>query len=225
MPGMSIAPINITIDRHASGNTRIHGTVGANRHDVNVWKGPTEGDSYVEGRQNGEPTTLRINSYFSDNGHGVLGRVAGVPFKGELTRAADGDLGLTLNKANLTLDVTGSELSSAGTRIKSTGSVTNAEGDETLTLLADGRQVKLTVDRQADGDIELRGTSGDGPFRCTMERSGVQGDLRVKGTLPESLGLLPVMWELYGNDSVQPPAQPITMGAAATLSAFWGTHL
>jgi hypothetical protein len=155
----------------------------------------------------------------------VLGRVAGVPFKGELTRGPDGDVGLSLNKATLGIDFDGASAAAAGTRIKSSGEVTNAEGDETLTLLADGRQIKLTVDRQSDGDIEIRGRSGDGPFRLTMERSGMQGDLRVKGTLPESLGLLPVMWELYGNDSVQPPAQPLTMGAAATLSAFWDTHL
>lgn len=222
---MSIASVNINIDRHASGNTRITGTIGANRHDVNVWKGPTEGDAYVEGRQNGEPTTLRINSYFSDNGHGVLGRVAGVPFKGELVRKEDGDVALSLNKATLDIDVSPEGLKATGTQVKSTGTVVNAEGDETLTLLADGRQIKMTVDRQADGDIELRGTSGDGPFRCTMQRSGNQGDLRVQGTLPESLELLPVMWELYGNDSVQPPAQPLTMGAAATLSAFWDNHL
>ena len=58
-----------------------------------------------------------------------------------------------------------------------------------------------------------------------MQRSGTTGNLRINGTIPEQLSLLPVMWELYGNDSVEHPAQPLTMGGAATLSAFWETQI
>ena len=77
-PVMSTVSINLTIDRHKTGNTRIHGKIGQEHHDVNVWKGPQPGDAYVEGNQAGEPTTLRINSAFSEVGHKVFGRVAGV---------------------------------------------------------------------------------------------------------------------------------------------------
>lgn len=225
---MSNVTINMTIDRHRSGNTRIHGKVGDQFHDVNVWKGPEIGDAYVEGQQNGETTTLRINSAFSDNGHAVFGRVAGVQCKGNWEQeATEGDVKLSLNKASLTLDQAPQSglTQSSGTRIESTSQVTNAEGDETLNLLADGRRIKLTVDRQPDGDFEIRGRSGEGNFRLSMQRRGQDGDLRISGTIPDKLALLPVMWELYGDDSLEPPAKPLSMGAAATLSAFYSNQL
>ena len=225
---MSNIDIHLKIDRHRSGNSRIHGRVGANQHDVNVWKGPQPGDAYIEGNQNGQPTTLRINGAFSDNGQAIFGRVAGVPFKGNWAQQeSDGDARLDLNKANLTIDndPAAKTTESKGTGVKASGKVVNAEGDEELTLLADGRRINLTVDRQPGGNIELRGRSGDGNFRLTMRRHGRDGDLQVDGSLPENLGLLPVMWELYGDDSVEPPAKPLSMGAAATLSAFWDQHL
>lgn len=225
---MSNVPINMTIDRHRTGNARIHGKVGNTHHDVNVWKGPQVGDAYIEGRQNGETTTLRINSAFSDNGHSVFGRVAGVPFKGNWEQEpVEGDAQLSLNKAQLSVDQDPSTGATAalGTRIKADSQVTSAEGDETLTLLADGQRISLTVDRQADGDIDVRGRSGGGAFRFTMERRGQDGDLHIKGKIPESLSLLPVMWELYGDDSIEPPAKPLTLGTAAAVSAFWGFNL
>jgi hypothetical protein len=99
--------------------------------------------------------------------------------------------------------------------------VLNTEGDEELTLLSDGQRINLTVDRKDGGNMEIRGRSGDGPFRLSVDRRGNNGDLRFKGTLPESLSLLPVMWEVYGDDSVEKPEKPLSMGAVATLSAFW----
>ena len=220
--------VNMTIDRLASGNARVHGKVGDNSQDVNVWKGPQPGDAYIEGTQSGEATTLRINSAFSDNGQGIFGRVAGVSFKGNWAQeASEGDVTMMLDKATLTLDQTPSTgtTQAAAPRLKATAQILNAEGDENLTLLADGQQIKLSIDRQSDGDIEIRGRDGAGPFRLRMERKGDRGDLHIKGTMPENLALLPVMWELYGNDSMQPPAQPLSMGAVASLSAFWDTQL
>ncbi len=57
------------------------------------------------------------------------------------------------------------------------------------------------------------------------QRRGQDGDLRITGTIPETLAFLPVVWELYGDDSLEPPAKPLSMGAAATLSAFYANQL
>jgi hypothetical protein len=226
---MSNMPINMTIDRRRTGQSRIQGQAGNNFHGVNISKGPKPGDAYIQGEQNGQTTTLRINSAFSDNGHGVFGRIAGVPFKGNWAQEpTEGDAELFLEgNGSLTIDVNPETgiTESQGTAIRSTAKVLNAEGDEELTLLADGRRINMTVDRKEGGNMEIRGRSGDGHFRMTVDRRGDQGDLRFKGTLPESLSLLPVMWELYGDDSVEKPDKPLSMGAVATMSAFWHSKI
>ena len=222
---MSNLSINLNIDRMASGNARVHGKVGDQFQDVTVRKGPQTGDAYIEGEQNGGTTTLRINSAFSDHGQKVFGRLAGVEFTGNWEQeASQGDVELSLNKATLSIDQDPESqvTQSKGTRIKSTSTITNAEGDETLALLADGSRIDMSVDRQADGDIEVRGKNGGQNFRFSMDRRGKDGSMRITGTIPESLSLLPVMWELYGDDSKEPPARPLSLGATATLSAFWG---
>ena len=220
--------VNMTIDRLSSGNARIHGKVGDNLHEVNVWKGPQVGDSYIEGNQNGQPTSLRFNSAFSDHGHGIFGRLAGVPFRGNWEQEpTEGDVVMMLDKATLNIDqnpATG-EIQVVGPRVKGTSQILNTEGDENLTLLADGQQIKMTIDRDKDGDIEIRGRDGDGTFRLTMEHRGKDGDIHLKGTMPETLAFMPVMWELFGNDSQEPPAHPLSMGTVASLSAFFNTQV
>ena len=224
---MSNLSVNMTIDRHGSGNARIHGKMGNQVHDVNVWKGPEPGDAYIEGEQNGLPTTLRINSAFSDNGWAVFGRLVGTEFKGNWAQeAVEGDAELFLNKARMTVDQNPETgvTETVGTRIKGTATRTNEEGDENVAITSDGQRISMTVDRKPDGDIELRGKSGGENFRLQMTRRGKDGDLLCKGSLPESLSLLPVIWELYGDDSKEPPAKPLSMGAAASLSAFYASQ-
>lgn len=229
MVGMSNISINMNIDRRRGGQARVQGKAGSNYHGVNVSKGPKPGDINLQGDQNGKATTLRISSAFSDNGHGILGRIAGVPFKGNWAQEPiEGDAELFLeNNGSLTIDVNPETgvTESKGTAISSTATIVNAEGDEELNLLADGNRIKMTVDRKEDGGMEIRGRSGDGRFRMTIDRRGDQGDLAFKGTLPESLSLLPMMWEVYGDDSVEKPEKPLSMGAVATLSAFWHSKI
>jgi len=225
---MSNVTINMTIDRHRSGNSRIHGKVGAQFHDVNVWKGPEPGDCYIEGQQNGATTTLRFNSAFSDHGQAIFGRLAGAQFRGNWEQEAqEGDVEMSLNKARLSIDQSpdGLQTECKGTQIQSSTEKTAADGDETLSLMAEGKRVQLSVDRDTQGDFEIRGRSGDGTFRLKMERRGQDGDLHIKGTIPENLAMLPVVWELFGDDSLEPPTKPLSMGAAATLSAFLASHL
>ncbi|MCW5866583.1 MAG: hypothetical protein KIS61_04905 [Candidatus Eremiobacteraeota bacterium] len=201
--------------------------MGNQVHDVNVWKGPEPGDAYIEGEQNSLPTTLRINSAFSENGHAVFGRLVGTDFKGNWEQEpVEGDATLFINKAKMTLDQNPASgvTETAGTRIKATATRTNEEGDENVAITCDGQRISLTVDRKPGGHIELRGKSGGENFRLQMTRRGKDGDLMCKGSLPESLSLLPVMWELYGDDSKEPPARPLSMGAVASLSAFYATQ-
>lgn len=226
---MSNIPIAMTIDRRAGGQARIQGKAGHSFSAVNVSKGPAPGDIYLQGEQNGQTTTLRINSAFSDNGHGIFGRLAGVPLKGNWAQeSSEGDAELVFgNNSRLSLDLnpqTG-ETRAEGTAIRGTARLLNAEGDEELSLLADGRRISLEVDRKDGGDMVIRGKSGEGPFRLSVERRGRHGDLSLQGTLPESLSLLPIMWEIYGDDSVEKPEKPLSMGAVATLSAFWHSQL
>jgi hypothetical protein len=225
---MSNLNVSMTIDRHRSGNSRIHGKVGNQFHDVNLWKGPQPGDSRVEGEQNGEVTDLRHNSAFSEDGHGIFGRIAGVSFKGDWNQeSGEGDVKLMLNKATLQIDqdpATGNT-EVEGTRLQATCERVNEEGDEQVALLCDGQRINFSVDRQPEGHIELRGRSGQGPFQLKMQRKGQDGDLRLSGKLPEQLALFPVMWELFGDDSKETPEKPLSVGAAASLAAFWGTQL
>lgn len=221
---MSHLSVQLTVDRHRGGNTRIHGRVGEGHQDVNVWKGPQAGDCYLEGQIDGAPTTLRINSAFAENGHKVFGRLAGVPFQGLWQQeASEGDASLQLDGARLQLDVdpATSTIESKGTRIQSTSERTAADGDEKLVMTSDGQRMSLQVDRKPGGDFEVRGKDGDGPFRFSMKRKGQDGDLYVQGTMPENLKFLPLMWELYGDDAIETPEKPLSVGAAATLSAFW----
>ena len=103
---MSHLSVQLTVDRHRGGNTRIHGRVGESHQDVNVWKGPQPGDCYLEGQIEGAPTTLRINSAFAENGHKVFGRLAGVPFQGLWQQdTVEGDASLQLDGARLSIDV------------------------------------------------------------------------------------------------------------------------
>lgn len=224
---MSNLSVNMTIDRHGSGNARIHGKMGSQYHDVTVRKGPEPGDAYLEGEQNELPTTLRINSAFSDNGHAVFGRLVGSEMKGNWEQEpVEGDATLFLNKAKMTVDqnpVTG-VTETEGTRIRGTATRTNDEGDENVAITSDGLRISMSVDRKPGGDIEIRGKNGSDSFRLQMTRRGKDGDLMCKGSLPESLSLLPMMWELYGDDSKEPPARPLSMGAVASLSAFYASQ-
>lgn len=225
---MSHLSVQLTVDRHRGGNTRIHGRVGESRQDVNVWKGPQPGDCYLEGEIEGAPTTLRINSAFADNGHKVFGRLAGVPFQGLWQQdSAEGDAHLQLDGARLSIDVdpTGTRIDSKGTRLQSTSEKVAQDGDERLKLTSDGQRLSLQVDRKPNGDFEVRGKDGDGPFRFSMKRKGQDGDLYVQGSMPENLRFLPLMWELYGNDAIETPEKPLSVGAAATLSAFWSNAI
>lgn len=227
LSAMSNVAINMTIDRRHTGQSRIQGKVGESFHGVNVSKGPTPGDAYIQGEQNGQTTTLRINSAFSDNGHGIFGRIAGVPFKGNWAQEpTEGDAELVLDNASLAIDVNPQTgvTESKGTQIRSTTTV-NAEGDEELSLLSEGRRIDMTVDRKEDGGMEIRGKNGGTPFRLSVDRKGNQGDLYFKGTLPQQLSLMPVMWELFGDDSVEKPEKPLSMGAVATMSAFWQSQI
>lgn len=83
----------------------------------------------------------------------------------------------------------------------------------------------MRVDRQPGGRTDIRGRSGDGHFRVKIDSRGTPADLRIEGTLPDKFALFPVMWELFGDDSVEKPDKPLSMGAVATLSAFWQQQL
>lgn len=226
---MSNIPINMSIDRRTGGGSRVKGKTGDSFHGVNVSKGPQPGDIYLQGEQFGQTTTLRINSAFSDHGHGVFGRIAGVPFKGNWEQEPkEGDAELFLeNAGSLTIDVNPETgvTESKGTNLRGTARITNGEGDEELSLLADGQRLDMSVDRKPGGNFDVRGKSGNSPFRFTIDRRGDQGDLTFKGTIPENLALLPMMWEVYGDDSVEKPEKPLSMGAVASLSAFWYSKL
>lgn len=221
--------INLMIDRHrTSGNARIHGKVGKKSMDVVVQKGPTEGDFYLNGSIDQKPTTLRINSAFAEEGHAVFGRMAGVPFRGNWQqKGPDGDATLMLDGARLEIDVDqqGGLVSATAPNLRGTGESTSPDGDEQFKLRGQGEFSDVKVDRQENGDILMRGKSSDGPFRLKMDRRGLDGDLRVTGTIPESLSLMPMMWELYGNDNLEPVQQPLGMGAAASLSTFWNERI
>ena len=138
----------------------------------------------------------------------------------------EGDTSFKLNKASFDVDrqpegVTASK----GTLVRGESRLVNDEGDEELVLLADGQRISMSVDRQESGDIEIRGKSGAGPFRLKMQARGLDNDLRLTGNLPEELSLMPLMWELYGDDSLKAPQQPFDMGTAATLGAFWQNQI
>lgn len=217
--------VNLLIDRHGfSRNARIHGNLDGKPIDLTVRKGPQEGDSYITGEYDRGVTTLRINSGIVDHGHAVFGRLGGVEVKGQWDVTNDeGDVSFKVNKAALEIDRQPEENSTVvkGTQVRSNSKVTNAEGDEEFALLVDGERVSMKVDRKESGEFEIRGRSGDGNFRLKMTPRGRDRDLQVRGDLPEALGLMPLMWELYGDDSLRPPVQPMSVGAAAGLAAFW----
>lgn len=221
---MSNVSVNVLIDRHRfSNNARIFGKVDGKPMDLVVRKGPQEGDSYITGDYDGGITTLRINSGIAESGHAVFGRLGGVQVKGQWdTTNQEGDVSFKLNKAAFEVDrQEGGVTESRGTKVRTESRLTNDEGDEQVALLVDGQRIKMSVDRQESGDIEIRGTSGGGAFRLQMKARGQDNDLQVTGELPESLSLMPLMWELYGDDSLETPTQPFTLGTAASLGAFW----
>lgn len=220
--------VNVMIDRHRfSKNARIHGQMDGKPMDLTVRKGPQEGDAYITGEYDRGITTLRINSGIAEHGHAVFGRLGGVQVKGQWdTVNEEGDTSFKLNKASFDVDrqpegVTASK----GTLVLGKSRLVNDEGDEELVLLADGQRISMSVDRQDSGDIEIRGKSGAGPFRLKMQARGLDNDLRLTGNLPEELSLMPLMWELYGDDSLKAPQQPFDMGTAATLGAFWQNQI
>lgn len=216
--------VNLVIDRHRfSQNARLFGTVDNKPMDLVVRKGPQEGDAYITGEYDGGVTTLRINSGIVEQGHAVFGRLGGVPVKGQWdTVNEEGDVSFKLNKAALSVDRQAEGATEIkGTLVRSESRVTNSEGDEEVALLADGQRLNMSVDRKPTGDIEIRGRSGAGPFRLTMTARGQDNDLQLSGKLPENLSLMPLMWELYGDDSLKVPEQPFSMGTAAGIGAFW----
>lgn len=228
MGAMSTLNVSIKIDRHNSGNARIFGKIGEQPQDVNVWKGPQPGDCYVEGNQNSAPTTLRINSGIAEHGHKVFGRLAGGEMKGQWDQEpSEGDAKLFLNKAQMEIDQNPQTgvTEANGTRVRSTTSILNDEGDEDVALTVDGQRITMSVDRHDDGAIDVRGRDGGQQFRLHIDRKGKDGDLTWKGSLPEKLSMLPLMWELYGNDSKEPPAKPLSFGAAAALGAFYQSQI
>lgn len=216
--------VNVLIDRHRfSNNARIHGQVDGKNMDLTVRKGPQEGDAYITGEYDRGVTTLRINSGIAEHGHAVFGRLGGVQVKGQWDETnQEGDLSFKLNKASFEVDRQPEGVTEAeGTMVRGKTQVTNAEGDEELVLLADGQRISMSVDRKESGDIEIRGKSGSGAFRLKMDMRGLDRDMRVTGSLPEELSLMPLMWELYGDDSLRTPEKPMDMGTAVTLGAFW----
>lgn len=226
---MKNVSVNVVIDRHRfSKNARIHGKVNGKPMDLTVRKGPQEGDAYITGQYDGGVTTLRINSGVAKSGHAVFGRLGGTQVKGNWSETnKEGDVSFKLNKASLNVDrqLEKDAVVTKGTRISADSKVTNAEGDEEFALLADGKRVSMKVNRSESGDIEIRGRSGAGQFRLQMKSHGQDNDLRVTGKLPENLSLMPLMWELYGDDSLKTPEKPLTLGAAAGIGAFWQSQI
>lgn len=226
---MKNVPINLLIDRHRiSKNARIFGKVNNKPLDLTVRKGPQAGDAYITGEYDGGITTLRINSGIAESGHAVFGRLGGTQVKGNWSESnKEGDITFKLNKAHLNVDrqVEEDAIETKGTRISAQSQVTNSEGDEEFALLADGKRVSMKVDRKESGDIEIRGKNGGETFRLTMKSRGQDNDLQVKGKIPENLSLMPLMWELYGDDSLDTPEKPLTMGAAASVGAFWQSQI
>ena len=226
---MKNVQVNLLIDRHRfSKNARIHGKVDGKPMDLTVRKGPQEGDSYITGEYDGGITTLRINSGIAESGHAVFGRLGGTQVKGNWSESnSEGDVSFKLNKAELNVDRQPEEeaIETKGTRISSQSKITNSEGDEEFAILADGQRISMKVDRKEGGDIEIRGRSGGGQFRLQMKARGQDNDLQVDGKIPETLSLMPLMWELYGDDSLKTPEKPFTLGAAASVGAFWQTQI
>lgn len=217
--------VNLKIDRHRiSNNARIFGKLDGKEMDLTVRKGPQEGDAYITGEYDGGITTLRINSGIAESGHDVFGRLGGVRVKGNWSESnQEGDVTFKLNKAHLDIDREPEEDTTyvKGTQVRAESKLTNEEGDEEFAVLADGERISMKVDRKDGGDIEIRGRSGDGHFRLEMKARGQDNDLYVKGELPEAMGLMPLMWELYGDDSLETPEKPLSMGAAAGVGVFW----
>ena len=217
--------VSLVIDRHrVSKNARIHGKVDGKALDLTVRKGPQEGDAYITGQYDGGITTLRINSGVAERGHAVFGRLGGTQVKGAWEETnSEGDVHFQLNKAKLHVDRQPEESSTTvrGTQVKGEAKVVNEDGDEEFAILADGQRISMKVDRSESGDIEIRGRSGEGRFRLEMKARGLDKDLYVRGKLPEAMSLMPLMWELYGDDSLKTPEKPMSLGAAAGVGVFW----
>lgn len=226
---MKNVQVNVKIDRHRfSKNARIHGRVDGKTMDLTVRKGPQEGDAYITGEYDRGITTLRINSGLAESGHAVFGRLGGVQVKGHWEETNDeGDVTFKLNKANFQVDQQADEglTTSEGTRVKSETTFTNDEGDEEGFITADGQRLSFKVDRKDSGNIVVTGKSGAGPYRLEMTAKGQDNDLIVKGRLPERMSLMPLMWELYGDDSLKVPENPLPLGAAASVGVFWQTQI
>lgn len=221
--------VNLKIDRHSfSNNARLHGQIDGKNLDLTVRKGPQEGDAYITGEYDRGITTLRINSGIVESGHAVFGRLGGVQVKGSWQEAGpDGDVEFKLNKAHLNIDRMPEDDATEveGTQIRSRSTLLNSEGDEESYILADGERIRFKVDRKDSGDFEIRGSSGSGNFRLQMKSRGRDRDLHVRGEMPEDLSLMPLMWELYGDDSLSAPEKPLSMGAAAGIGAFWQNQI
>lgn len=223
---MKIIPMNLLIDRRLTDGTAIiQGSVNGEKVRVQVDRGVHDGNAYVQGSVGQDAVAMTFTRTAANGYEQLEGSYGQHRLDAGLQRyQPDGDTGVTQNGQSLLIDRQhqGRRVALHSTVVEGGFERQLRDGDELGQMAIPGQpRLEYTLDRdEHHGGFLLSGRAGRSSFRLEASRSPSDGDLSLRGTVPEGLTLFPLLWEVLGDDKNVRDNNPEYPGAVMAMSMF-----
>lgn len=217
--------MNLVIDRHLTNGTAfIRGEVGGRRVDVRIDRGVDDGNAYVKGQVGQDGVNITFTRSAQEGYESAKGVYGTTKLDSDIRRSMpDGDTDISSFGAHLIIDRQsyGQHVELRAPDFRGSIGRQYPDGDERGYLSVRDDQMSYSLDRdERSGGFLLSGTTQAGVFRLEGVRHGRDGDLSLKGSVPEGLQMFPVLWEILGDDKNVPDRNPEYFGNVMGMSTF-----
>lgn len=222
---MKAIPMNLTIDRHiTNGSAAIRGSVNGQKVNVLVERGVDDGSAYVNGQVGEDRVRVTIPLEAHNGYSGVKGVYGKTRLNAELLRhQPDGDTTISGNGQQLFVDRQdrGRSVILRSDVVGGSFARQQRDGDESGSMRVGRQGFDYALDRDThDGGFILTGRTDEGSFRLDAQRNRSDGDLTLRGTVPDGLQLFPLLWEVLGDDKNIIDRNPEYPGSIMAMSLF-----
>lgn len=217
--------MNIVIDRHiSSGSAAIRGSVNGQSVNIEIERGARDGSAHMNGQVGGDRVQVTIPQEVHNGYSGVRGVYGKTRMNADLRRhQPDGDSTLSQNGKELFADRLdqGREVTLRSDVMSGRFSRQLRDGDETGRMAVGREEFSYMLDRDThSGGFILSGHTDEGPFRLEAQRARNDGDLTLRGTVPDGMQLFPMLWEVLGDDKNIKDRNPEYPGSIMAMSLF-----